>query len=120
MKTPYNLTIFPITLMNNVLVSILHFPPCLALIGKRSSHTPVTLVHFLKVTYKFINSFIQTISIALLQVHYYSEALPTQQGWQGYCAGVSCRSAIRNSSNTCRVIELMQLDCMSLKLSVAV
>ena len=55
MKTPYNLTIFPITLMNNVLVSILHFPPCLALIGKRSSHTPVTLVHFLKVTYKFIN-----------------------------------------------------------------
>src|SRR6218665_2296951 len=31
-------------------------------------------------------SFIQTISIASLQVHYYSEALPTQHG---YCAGVS-------------------------------
>src|SRR6218665_4136180 len=30
--------------------------------------------------------FIQTISIAPLQVHFYSEALPTQHG---YCAGVS-------------------------------
>ena len=31
----------------------------------------------------FIHSFIQAISIAPLQVHYYSEALPTQHG---YCA----------------------------------
>src|SRR6218665_129992 len=31
-------------------------------------------------------SFIQTISIASLQVHFYSEVLPTQHG---YCAGVS-------------------------------
>src|SRR6218665_2058974 len=36
-----------------------------------------------------INSFIQAISIAPLQVHYYSEALPTQHG---YCAGVSRQS----------------------------
>ena len=39
-----------------------------------------------------IHSFIQTISIALLQVHY-SEALPTQHG---YCAGVSRRSVTGN------------------------
>src|SRR6218665_400227 len=37
-----------------------------------------------------IHSFIQTISIAPLQVHFYSEALPTQHG---YCVGVSRRSA---------------------------
>src|SRR6218665_470478 len=37
-----------------------------------------------------INRFIQAISIAPLQVRYYSEALPTQRG---YCAGVSRRSA---------------------------
>src|SRR6218665_502002 len=37
-----------------------------------------------------IHSLIQTISIAPLQVHVYSEALPTQHG---YCAGVSRRSA---------------------------
>ena len=37
--------------------------------------------------------FIQAISIALLQVHYYSEALPTQHG---YCVGVSRRSATGN------------------------
>jgi len=35
------------------------------------------------------HSFIQTISIAPLQVHYYSEALPTQHG---YSAGISRRS----------------------------
>ena len=35
-------------------------------------------------------SFIQAISIAPLQVHYYSEVLPTQHE---YCVGVSCRSA---------------------------
>ena len=40
-----------------------------------------------------IGSFIQTISIGPLQVHFYSEALPTQHG---YCAGVSRRSAKGN------------------------
>src|SRR6218665_964082 len=39
---------------------------------------------------KTIHSFIQTISIAPLQVHFYSDALPTQHG---YCAGGSRRSA---------------------------
>src|SRR6218665_1124830 len=39
------------------------------------------------------HSFIQTISIAPLQVHVYSEALPTKHG---YCAGVSRRSATGN------------------------
>jgi len=37
--------------------------------------------------------FVQTISIAPLQVHYYSDALPTQHG---YCARISCRSATGN------------------------
>ena len=41
----------------------------------------------------FINSFIQTISIAPLQIHYCSEALPTQHG---YCAGISRQSATGN------------------------
>jgi len=40
-----------------------------------------------------IHSFIQTISIVPLQVHYYSEALPTQHG---YCAGISRWSATGN------------------------
>ena len=40
-----------------------------------------------------IHSFIHSISIAPLQVHYYSEALPTQHG---YCARVSRRSATGN------------------------
>src|SRR6218665_4030732 len=40
-----------------------------------------------------INSFIQDIYIELLQVHFYSEALPTQHG---YCAVVSRRSATGN------------------------
>jgi len=43
--------------------------------------------------HSFIHSFIQAISIAPLQVHYYSEALPTQHG---YCAGDSRRSATGN------------------------
>src|SRR6218665_54464 len=42
---------------------------------------------------EFIHLFIQIISIAPLQVHYYSEALPTQHG---YCARVSRRSATGN------------------------
>src|SRR6218665_3383397 len=41
----------------------------------------------------FIHSFIQVISIAPLQVHCYSEAVPTQHG---YCVGVSRRSAKGN------------------------
>src|SRR6218665_1382936 len=41
-------------------------------------------------TVLFIYSFIQAISIASLQVHYYSEALPTQHV---HCAGISHRSA---------------------------
>ena len=41
--------------------------------------------------YLFI--FIHAISIAPLQVHYYSEALPTQHG---YCFGISRRSATGN------------------------
>src|SRR6218665_1258283 len=44
-------------------------------------------------THTLIHSFIQIISIAPLQVHVYSEALPTQHG---YCAGVSRRSATGN------------------------
>src|SRR6218665_2748735 len=39
------------------------------------------------------NSFIQAISIVVLQVRYYSEELPTQHG---HCAGVSRRSATGN------------------------
>ena len=39
------------------------------------------------------SSFIHSISIAPLQVHVYSEVLPTQHG---YCAGVSRRSATGN------------------------
>src|SRR6218665_641725 len=40
-----------------------------------------------------MHSFSQTISIVPHQVHFYSEALPTQHG---YCAGVSRRSATGN------------------------
>jgi len=40
--------------------------------------------------HSFVHSFIQTISIAPLQVHFCSEALPTQHG---YCTGVSRQSA---------------------------
>ena len=46
------------------------------------------------------NSFIQAISVAHLQVRYYSEALPTQPG---YCAGVSRLSATGNCElRTCQ------------------
>src|SRR6218665_2128592 len=46
-----------------------------------------------------MDSFIQAISIAPLQVHYYSEALPSQHG---YCAGISRRSATGNcEQRTC-------------------
>ena len=45
------------------------------------------------VTMGVFYSFIQPISIAPLQVHYYSEALPTQHG---YCVGVSHRSDTGN------------------------
>jgi len=40
-----------------------------------------------------LHSFIHSISIAHLQVHYYSEALLTQQG---YCVRVSRRSTTGN------------------------
>ena len=43
----------------------------------------------------FIHSFILDISIVPLQVHYYSEVLPTQHG---YCVGVSRRSAQATAS----------------------
>jgi len=41
----------------------------------------------------YIHSFIQFIFIAPIQVHYYSEALPTEHG---YCARISRRSATGN------------------------
>ena len=44
-------------------------------------------------TYMHTNSFILDISISPLQVHYYSEALPTQHG---YFVGVSHQSATGN------------------------
>jgi len=47
--------------------------------------------------YIIIYSFIQAISIAPLQVYYYSEALPAQHG---YCVGVSRWSATGNT-HTC-------------------
>src|SRR6218665_523348 len=48
--------------------------------------------------------FIHTISIAPLQVHFYSEALPTQHG---YCAEVSRRSATGNCElGTCRRVPI--------------
>jgi len=62
-----------------------------------------------------LNSFIQAISIAPVQVHYYSEALPIQHR---YCAGISRRSATATVSEglaqgpyaTARVgVELMTL-----------
>ena len=43
--------------------------------------------------YSYIHSFIQAISIAPLQVHYYSEVLPTKHE---YCVRVSHRSATTN------------------------
>ena len=56
--------------------------------------------------YSFIHSFIQAISIAPLQVCYYSEALPTQHG---YCAGVSRWSATVNCElRTCQAPYLDQ------------
>src|SRR6218665_401139 len=50
-------------------------------------HAILVFVH------SFILLFIQAISIAPLQVRYYSEVLPTQHG---YCVGVSRRSASGN------------------------
>jgi len=41
---------------------------------------------FGQVESSYVYSFIHTISIAPLQIHYYSEALPTQHG---YCARIS-------------------------------
>ena len=58
------------------------------------------LYHWFKTSYNItsqltehiIPSFVQDISIAPLQVHYYSEALPTQHG---YCAGVIRHRQVR-------------------------
>src|SRR6218665_1307867 len=58
----------------------------LSLLKTEFSTIPWTVVN------EFPDSFIQAISIAPLQVHYYSDALPTQHG---YCAGVSHRKRNR-------------------------
>src|SRR6218665_3331726 len=52
--------------------------------GRASRYPIITL---------FIHSFIQTISIAPLQVHYYPEALSTQHE---YCVGISRQSVTDN------------------------
>ena len=43
---------------------------------RRAAHEHVSTIY----VHSFIHSFIQAMSIAHLQVHYYSEALPTQRG----------------------------------------
>jgi len=53
----------------------------------------VSPLHPISATNIHPHSFIQTISIAPFQVHFYSETLPTQHG---YCAGVSRRSTTGN------------------------
>jgi len=53
----------------------------------------VVLDHLSSPPFHRIHLFIPNISIAPLQVHHYSAALPTQHG---YCAGVSCQSATGN------------------------
>src|SRR6218665_919039 len=57
-----------------------------------SAYLPTFLILALLV-YSFIHSFIQAISIAPLQAHYYSEVLPIQHG---YCVRVSHRNATGN------------------------
>jgi len=57
--------------------------------------------HFNESIYSFIHTFIQAISIALLQVHYHSEALPTQHG---YCVGVSRRIAQATAKDLPKVL----------------
>src|SRR6218665_4123919 len=52
---------------------------------ENTKETPISIT----IQGEVIHSFIPAISIAPIQVLYYSEALPTQQG---YCAGVSRRS----------------------------
>ena len=54
---------------------------------KDSIHSFIRAISIAPLAYKdSIHSFIQAISIAPLQVHYYSEALPTQHG---YCVRAS-------------------------------
>jgi len=62
--------------------------PWWAYVGDGSGVMDVVLV----VLHCIVFIFIQVISIAHLQVHYYVEALPTQHG---YCVEVSRRSATR-------------------------
>src|SRR6218665_3426962 len=56
------------------------------------THTAV-LARCCSFIHSFIQSLIQAVSTAPLQVHYYSEALSTHHG---YCAGLSRRSATGN------------------------
>ena len=60
------------------------------LVVSGSSDNTVRSVEFML---KFIHSFIPSISIVPFQVHYYSEALPTQHG---FCVGVSRKRATGN------------------------
>jgi len=58
-----------------------------------TTKAPEKQMQFKAEVHSLIHSFIQAISIAPLQVHYYSEALPTKHG---YCVAVSRRSATGN------------------------
>jgi len=77
----------PIECMQNVMFlnEYTHWPPYL--------YMPVYINVYNIQSYTFIQSFSQAISVAHFQVHYYSEALPTQHG---YCAEISHRSATGN------------------------
>ena len=63
---------------------ILHFKT--ETLNKQTQHETILKLH----QHYIFHLFILDISIAPFQVHYYSEALPTQHG---YCVGVSRRSA---------------------------
>src|SRR6218665_3720234 len=60
--------------------------------GFSDNHT-LTSARLRSIIQRSAHSFIQAISIALLQIDYYSEALPTQHG---FSAGVSRQSATGN------------------------
>src|SRR6218665_2983413 len=55
----------------------------------------------ISISYPFIHSFIPDISIVPLQVHYYSQALPTTASI-GYCVGV-------NTPKCCRQLRVKDL-----------
>src|SRR6218665_3798489 len=73
----------------NILIICKNLKDCLTK-GNSGVKPSLSIYSFI---HSFIHSFIQTISIAHLQVPFYSEALPTQHG---YCARVSRRSATGN------------------------